>query len=714
MSRPAVHDPTTYDDSGASSVLRRDVAVLLLYTAFTVWWSWPLPRLWHDHLLYRAEDAFGALGAADAYLITWILSWVAHAIGSPLHLFDGNILFPAPLSLAFSEHLIGYLPLFGPTYWLTGNPILALGVASFLTHPLCAFCTYLLVRRWCGSGPALVSGLVFAFTPARYLTPPHWHMLGVQYLPLVLLLLERWLETGRTRFALLLGAAVALQALCSVYLMYAVFLLLVPALPLFCWHYRRSLPRLRARDAALAVCIAALPLAAVMWPYLRLRAWGLVPSYDGVRTSLGLIPWVAWVLTYETEVEHGLGWWPSLLALFGVLAGGRIAGAWPRRVGVVLALFGVLVSLGPSIWTPLGEVWSPYRLLQLVPGFDAIRMPARFLVLAQLGTAILVGVGVAVVVRGRSLQVEQVVVLVSVAAIAWRAHLTPPLAAHREAIRETLPPEVGWLAAHGAGRAVLELPAAADVTENARRAYLSTFHWLPIVDGYTAYAPLHRREIHWIARQLPAERALHELLDLVDVGWIVVHRDRLPGLARSLWNGPLPEGLVLRAEWGDVALYEVTFLPASTRRDRLLSLTETLDGAPIAPLTGPCPGSLEVREWPVEPIVSSTEVRATVIVENRSDLVWPAHGFLPHGLVHLEGLIRTHDGRVFGEPLIVPLREDVHPGRPVAVTLRVPAPPAGTYRLELGLVQDGVLPLARCGVASRELSLTTRGDASAG
>jgi hypothetical protein len=36
----------------------------------------------------------------------WIIGWIAHQLPrAPLHLFDANIFFPEPNTLAFSEHM---------------------------------------------------------------------------------------------------------------------------------------------------------------------------------------------------------------------------------------------------------------------------------------------------------------------------------------------------------------------------------------------------------------------------------------------------------------------------------------------------------------------------------------------------------------------------------------------------------------------------------
>ena len=49
----------------------------------------------------------------DPVLYAWALSWNAHAVvTSPLHLFDANIFWPHPLSLAYSDNMFVVMPPF--------------------------------------------------------------------------------------------------------------------------------------------------------------------------------------------------------------------------------------------------------------------------------------------------------------------------------------------------------------------------------------------------------------------------------------------------------------------------------------------------------------------------------------------------------------------------------------------------------------------------
>ena len=119
-------------DAARVAPLRTLVLVVAGYLALTAWWLWPLPLRIADHAIYQGGTPFIA---ADVHLITWALAWDAHALLThPLSLFDANVFHPAPLSLAFSEHFLGYVPLFAPAWLLTGNPVQANKLLEFVVE----------------------------------------------------------------------------------------------------------------------------------------------------------------------------------------------------------------------------------------------------------------------------------------------------------------------------------------------------------------------------------------------------------------------------------------------------------------------------------------------------------------------------------------------------------------------------------------------------
>jgi len=107
----------------------------LSYLAITILFTWPLTR-------GLAADVPSDLG--DSLLNMWILSWDAEQlrhlfmgnVSVLMHWFDGNIFYPVPDALAYSEHLIAQAIQIAPVYVLTRNPILCYNLLFLSTFVL--------------------------------------------------------------------------------------------------------------------------------------------------------------------------------------------------------------------------------------------------------------------------------------------------------------------------------------------------------------------------------------------------------------------------------------------------------------------------------------------------------------------------------------------------------------------------------------------------
>src|SRR5207237_3789928 len=179
------------------------------------------------------------------------------------HFFDANIFYPAPLTLAYSEHLIPEALQIFPIYALTGNPILCYNLLFLSTFALSGVGMFLFARELTGSVvAALVGGLLFAFVPYRVPQSSHLQMLSSQWMPFALYGFRRWTVTGRPRALVGATAAVVTQGLsCGYYLLYfSPF----AAAYIVCELWRRD--RLTDRRAWMALIIAAIVAAIVVVP----------------------------------------------------------------------------------------------------------------------------------------------------------------------------------------------------------------------------------------------------------------------------------------------------------------------------------------------------------------------------------------------------------------------------------------------------------------
>ena len=158
----------------------RFATVLVLgYLALTLLLTYP-------HSLNPARTVLFA--DPDTELFIWTLGWDVHAfLHAPLSIFDANIYFPQHHTLAYSENLIGSAFIAAPVIWLTGNPVLAINLVALSSCLLCALGAYLLARRvGMGRSGAIVSGLIFGFSPPRFGRLGQLHLTTVQWMPFAL------------------------------------------------------------------------------------------------------------------------------------------------------------------------------------------------------------------------------------------------------------------------------------------------------------------------------------------------------------------------------------------------------------------------------------------------------------------------------------------------------------------------------------------------
>lgn len=677
--------------------VREAVTALLIYLAVSLYWLWPLPSSLETHVAYPGDVA--RLLGADVDLMMWVLSWGTHALGiGPAGFFEANSFYPSPASLAYSEHLVGQLPVFAPVYAVTGNPVLATNVLVLAAHLLSAFGLHLLARRFVSPPAAFVGAFFFSFHPWRYELLGHFYMLGVQWVPFALLATERLLETGRRRDAALVFAAVALGLLSSFYLAYVLVLTYALYLPFSLWRWRAELDRTRVVRMVSAIGAAALPFVAMSLPYILLRVSGFLPSFRDITTSdygadLSLSPYFAAVGVLMKLGPGGMGPIAYGLALLAVAPGWKRCRT-VRGAASVLAVAGVVLAHGPEAVIGGVTIPTPYPLLQLLlPGFDTIRVPLRLLQIATVGLALLSALGFQRIADRAGEPASPALAVVAIVA-ALLGYGAQDVGLHARATGDDVPNAYRWLAANGEGGALLELPRA-QPDRAARRMYLSSFHWLPTVGGYSAYPSDFTRYVYRLAARLPGEAAVERVTNLLDLKWILVHRDELKGDPRR-WDS-LPAGLTRAAEFGEDLVLRVEQKADPIRLEAIVRSEETVGGVPRERLRR-CEGEIVLDDAPDQPWRHGERLRLRIRVRNDSDRAWPAIALNPRHLVRA-GACLVAEGRDRCTPATVPLPLDVLPGASVTLPVWVKVPASGqTARLQVEFVQAGEGSLERCGL----------------
>lgn len=324
-SRPS--SPRTTSFAAAGERLRTWAAGSV-YLVVAITSTWPLA-------LGLAKDVPSDLG--DPLLNAWILSWDAEQLrrlftgdlSVLIRWFNGNIFYPAPDSLAYSEHLIAQGVQIFPVYLVTRNPILCYNLLFLSTYVLSGLGTYLLVRELTGDRrAAFVAGLIFAFVPYRIPQTPHLQVLSSQWMPFTFYGFTRYLNTGR-RQALAGGAvALLLQSLsCGYYLIYfSPF-----AAGYVLWELARR-KRLGDRRALINFAVAATAVGAAVTPFL-------IP-YARVQSTLQLARSIEEVSVYSADVYAYLTAFPTerlwgpLLRVMPRAEGELFMGAVPLLLGL--------------------------------------------------------------------------------------------------------------------------------------------------------------------------------------------------------------------------------------------------------------------------------------------------------------------------------------------------------------------------------------------
>jgi hypothetical protein len=199
---------------------------------------------------------------------------------------------------------------------------------------------------------------------------------------------------------------------------------------------------------------------------------------------------------------------------------------------------------------------------------------------------------------------------------------------------DTLPPADRWLAQAPPG-AVLELPFHdcavfyLDRETEAQRMYRSIYHWHPIVNGYSGYAPPTYRLMAAMAARLPTPAAVRDQIELAGVRYVVVD-DSLWRPTRESWKSTsLP-----RVEFDGQVVYELPPSPIPGQvplaRDPVLWHGRTPRGVSLAPLPAEAQrGALKMPSLPPVPLIPSP-MELWVTVENWTGVDWP--GVAPPGM----------------------------------------------------------------------------------
>ncbi|MDQ3704905.1 MAG: hypothetical protein M3437_06740 [Chloroflexota bacterium] len=563
----------------AGAFLRSGWFAALFFLAATVAYTWPLVT----HMATTMPDALDSTDTARQ------LAEIARNLSTnPLRIYDSQGLYPLDNDLALNELLVAQGIYAAPIIWLTGNMLLAWNLVTFSSYMLSGLAAWLLVRKVTGSSLAgLAAGIIYTFSPWHYGQYGHLGIQAIQWMVFGLYFLVLFMEhtassarllDRRGLFYLGLFAFFAvLQALSAGYYAYFEAILFGAYLLYYALRHAglggwlgsklRRVPSPRVDWRRLAGQMALLGLAGVValaaiYPFVRpynhyKNLFGFNRSLEEVEywsagplsllrtttTSLWYEPVQKGIFGLETSAEREMypGVFAVTLALIGLFAmSGAVRQGLGRGFFAAIVVIGFVLSLGPTFhWDSYGlgdtGVSLPwYRwLYEYVPGFDAVRVPHRFVLLAMLGIGALAGFGIVRLMRwSRDKAFLSPGIVGGVALfLVMLDFFAPGLRYITRGLGEDAPPIYRWLAGPEAEKIIpgdallLELPVGLDKTPvNTSPQYLlyGVAHGRPMLNGSPNIIPPGYERLFSEMRRFPTPGTL-DIIEGLGVQYLIVH-----------------------------------------------------------------------------------------------------------------------------------------------------------------------------------------------
>ena len=480
---------------------RRAAAEVLIVAccvaAACAWW-WPLPL----HVLHGQLER----PPLDSAYNQWLLGWGAHALTTdPLHYFDANAYHPHRGVLAWGDHLFALAILVVPLRAVLGL-VGAYNVLLLASTAASAYTCSLLVRLVTGRrAVSVLAGVLWSCAFYRVLEYAHIQTLSTWAIPLVFVFAERIRRHSRPRYVVGLLVSAWFVLATNVYL--GVYTVLSFAVYAAVVVLARRHPDVRTAVRIGAAWFVAIVLALPLYlPGIRLQAArDIVRDIDdqspATLDAFRLLPPPGQRAQSLFDVIYRSNYATPGLVVVALLALGMVLGrrdAWrsPERRVVVgfagVALFALVSAQGPAFrWFGRELFANPVFLASyhLVPGYDALRIPHRWLLVGSLAVVVVAAM-LAAPVLDRLPRSARALVVVALAAITIVEQAPSPFPIHPSYATDD-EPVYAWLEdqPEPESRVILELPISADVASavtqelEAKRLWFSAHHLRRRVGG---------------------------------------------------------------------------------------------------------------------------------------------------------------------------------------------------------------------------------------
>lgn len=393
----------------------KHLLIFLSYLFLTIIFTWPIL----PNMTTKVTDT------GDPFFVAWVVDSELDSIksGDLKNFWNGNIFYPYKNTMAYSDHSLTLTLEALPVSFFTNNSIFIINYLQLLSFFLSAVSAYLLAHYYTKSKKAaFISGIIYGFGTYHVGQISHLQVASYQFVPLVILFFEKFLQKQSLKNGLLLSIFFLLNAFVSIYhLGFIIFPLLV-VFGVRVFKKEIKLTKKFWLKSLLALGFTSLFLAPMLYPYYKVTkelnqtkpieehaSFSANPiDFVVAPTSNLLTGKVSQKIVEKTPsafwVEHTLyfGVFTISLAVLGFFSRKYIAEIKRKTTYIEFStnqlIYALLIpiclvfALGPFLFSQSQKVKLPYYLLyKFIDLYKGVRVPTRISIIVFLSFAILAG-----------------------------------------------------------------------------------------------------------------------------------------------------------------------------------------------------------------------------------------------------------------------------------------------------------------------------------
>lgn len=517
-----------------------EIFIILFFLFLTAWYFWPLIT----HFTSAIANDY------DGLFITWSINHMAQNIPfvspklnakagltslNPERVFTGNIFYPYPYSLAYSDPFITAALIAKPFLTYFKEPLAAFNGNLILGQFLTLYFTYLLLNQLTKNKLLSVTlSTVFSFSAIHMHYLAHLHTFLIYLLPLSGFCLLKFIETKKPLWLYGWTISLIFQILNSFLPGY--FILAFAITIFLSFPKSKQLIKSNLRHIIFCVFISLVTI----FPFLNIYLY-VSRYFNYVRPLTEVINFSLSPEEIFTKFFSPGLYLTSLIAIIALILY-RKSRTKTSLLFFLLTFFSLILSLGPALhwfgktvrlpfhyWQNINHVPLPYLIFYyLMPGFQALRTPSRWILLAAFA-----GITFSAIVINQHLKKDFKFSLIALIPFIILIILTINKPQNYILVPQIsqYPPVYFWLQQQS-GKIIIELPIYTWSSINAKnevyRMLYSLQHNKTLVNGYSGYFPEeYNKLVGLMQSDFPNPTTLTKLKQL-NIDYLIIHTNEYP------------------------------------------------------------------------------------------------------------------------------------------------------------------------------------------